>query len=300
MDRLIISGSTGYLGAYLTKYFRSKSFDVFTAGRRSDDIYFDFNSTPMFNTTGNLPKVDAFVHCAAANELLCREDAELALHYNVCGTRSALEFCVRNKVEKFVYISTFHVYGAEAGYIDETTCTAPITEYGLNHLLAEEYVKMYARLHQIEVLIVRPTNIFGIPTDMQQFNRWSPIPFSFCKEAVEDSQIQLLSNGLQIRNFVPLVSVADIILQGLNRKQMCQVLNAAGPDNISVRDFAYKVLGIFTDLTGRESKLLAPNCDAAISGNELKVGSVVEIAVESELDQYIRDFICILLGADNG
>ena len=74
MGRLIISGSTGYLGGYLTTYFRSKGFDVFTAGRRSEDINFDFNNTPMFNMTGNLPKVDAFVHCAAANEFLCRED----------------------------------------------------------------------------------------------------------------------------------------------------------------------------------------------------------------------------------
>jgi len=300
MTRLIISGSTGYLGGYLTQYFRRKGFEVLTSGRRGEDINFDFKNTPMLDTASELIKADGFIHCAAANELLCRDDAELALHYNVVGTRSALEFCVRNNIDKFVYVSTFHVYGSETGYIDESTATAPKTEYGLNHLLAEEYVKMYARLHQIEVLIVRPTNIFGIPTDMQQFNRWSLIPFSFCKEAVEDSQIQLLSNGLQMRNFVPLVSVADIILQGLNRKQKCQVLNAAGPDNISVRDFAYKVLGIFTDLTGRESKLLTPNCDAAISGNELKVGSVVEIAVESELDQYIRDFIGILLGTDNG
>ena len=196
-----------------------------------------------------------------------------------------------------MYISTFHVYGTETGNIDEQSPLRPKTEYGLNHYLAEEYVKMFVRNNPIKGIIIRPTNIYGVPNDLETFNRWSLIPYSFCREIVDTNSITLRSDGSQMRNFVSAKTVARIIIESLKLDGPYNIVNASGADNYSVREFSKKVIGIYEMVTGKKAKLLAPKLTDKKIAQFLTVESKSSQGGESFLDDYLFEFINTLVGS---
>ena len=53
----------------------------------------------------------AIIHLAALNEHDSFNDIKLAWETNVLGTQSLLSTVSRKEIQKFIYFSTFHVYG---------------------------------------------------------------------------------------------------------------------------------------------------------------------------------------------
>lgn len=261
--KLIITGASGFVGSAVSSYLLSKSHQLITAGRsKNDEIFFD-PTNECSSKKPSWPMCDAFIHIASANELICSSDPRSATTVNVFGTQQALQHCVTSGIEKFVYISTFHVYGRDIGKIDEDSITEPTNYYGLTHLFAEQLVKSYAKTYKLNALILRPSNLFGIPKDICNFNRWSLIPFDFCKHAVMKRKIILKTTGDQSRNFVHVDLLAKAIEKYLTENQRFDIKNIAGTDTLSVRDFANLVSMRASYILGLKVRVLAPKSAAA-------------------------------------
>ena len=141
---IIVSGASGYLGSALCNHFYEQNWKVIKAGRNiADDIHFDLNFPKKIAQNKINEKADLFIHTAAANEVFCKEYPYESILYNVLGTKAAIDFCCLNKINKFVYISTFHVFGNPQDLINEKTIPTPVNDYGLTHLQAEQYVDLY-------------------------------------------------------------------------------------------------------------------------------------------------------------
>ena len=126
----------------------------------------------------------------------------------------------------FIYISTFHVYGKESGFFSTKEICNPINDYGLTHYLSEEVIRNTLRGSSINALILRPTNIYGVPIDLKSFNRWSLAPFAFIKESLERGSITLRSSGNQLRNFVHI----DQVIGSLPGDSDFEIRNVYGED----------------------------------------------------------------------
>jgi len=259
MKKVILSGATGYFGALTKKYLQDDGYVICSAGRsQSSDLYFDLDDPDSFAGL-NFLGGDAFIHAAAANEVECVEKPYQALFRNVAGTRAALDFCVKNNIKKFIYISTFHVYGKDTGVIDESTQPEPKHDYGLTHLQAEEYVKMYSRKGVIDGVILRPSNMFDMPLDLNTFNRWSLIPFGFCKSAIYDGKIELRTSGDQERNFVSVKDIVKVIKIVIHDEMKAEVINVPGASDLSVKMLAMLVKKIARMKFNIDVDVVAPN-----------------------------------------
>lgn len=87
------------------------------------------------------------------------------------GLLNLLELSVKHKVKKFVYISSSMVYGnfgrAESfDGIDESTDCRPLGQYGIMKLAGEWLVEDYARRHDMDYTIIRPSAVYG-PYDVE-------------------------------------------------------------------------------------------------------------------------------------
>lgn len=72
-----------------------------------------------------------------------------------------LEAAVRNKVERFVFVSSSMVYGNfDSGIREEAECK-PTNLYGILKLTGEQIVKDYAKRHGFSYVIIRPSAVYG-------------------------------------------------------------------------------------------------------------------------------------------
>ena len=136
LGNVLITGSTGLIGAALVRSFASDGAVVFAAARNTEKANALFASLPNVRivkwdvTSGPAPDCspDAIVH--AASETSSRAFVERpveTINSILDGTRNVLEFARARNVKSLVYLSTMEVYGAptadpvretDYGYLD--------------------------------------------------------------------------------------------------------------------------------------------------------------------------------------
>lgn len=294
---ILISGASGYLGGIARRYFACQGYQVKTIGRSlQDDFYFDFGSFD-YSQYAALKKIEAdiFIHAAAANEVICRENPASAYAVNVAGTKSALELAIEHKISSFVYISTFHVFNVSQGVIDESVTPIPTNDYGMSHYLAEQLVEMVGSHSNLTTLTIRPANLFGIPENIEMCKRWSLVPLEFCKEAVANRKIVLKTAGLQERNFVDTDDLMRCIERYLGNEQL---IHCYGPDTLSILDFAKLVCEVSQRVLGEKVVLEAPLPDDVIKtkseNSNFQFTSLHEINANEGIAAYCEKMLRVL------
>jgi len=252
--RVLITGALGYLGGRIASAFIAEGgFDLVLATRRVPTehpawvskaklIATDLAEPASLNAA--CEGADCVIHLAALNEIESANDPALALEVNGVGTLKMLEAACRQKVRRFVYFSTAHVYGAPlAGRIDESTFPRPVHPYAITHHVAEDFVLAALRQGRIEGVVLRLSNGYGPPADAR-VNRWTLVVNDLCRQAVCEKQLTLNSPGLQVRDFVALSDVARATshLVRLPKSALGDGLFNMGGDNpMRICDMATKI-----------------------------------------------------------
>jgi UDP-glucose 4-epimerase len=261
--RVLITGAFGFIGSYMLGNLLGQGFKVGVIVRNVPahfkglagkvDLYLaDVTKKIQINLRKDY---DVVIHLAAANDVDSQNALE-ALKVTTYGTNNFLEFCCQNDLKRFIYFSTFQVYGRESGYVDETTPINCKNNYAITHFFGEEYVKMFHRNYGLQYIIVRPTNIYG-KIFHKDLDRWSLVPNCFCKEAYEKATITLLSSGKQVRDFISLEDVANLtsILCKNFDTQKNDVLNIARGKTVSIIQVANMVKAIYEKLFSKKCAL---------------------------------------------
>jgi nucleoside-diphosphate-sugar epimerase len=105
----------------------------------------------------------SIIHLAGIAHSSLRTEAEKQRSYmvNVEGTRTVLNAALRRGVQRFVFVSTAHVYAAHSGLdIDESAPVAASSYYSYTKIEAEGIVRE-ASERGMEVVIARPCLIYG-------------------------------------------------------------------------------------------------------------------------------------------
>ena len=262
--RFIVTGATGYIGSKLVKALLQRGDHVVVLSRQpkpewmcweGDLRWVEWDITT--NPGGLQVEGDVLIHLAAANDV-ASQNPTAAISGTVIGTRHALELCVQNGINNFIYFSTLQVYGAISGKISENTLTHPLSDYGFTHWVAEEYVRMFNRISGLGYVILRPSNVFGAPLS-SRIDRWSLVPSCLCLDAHRNGSVTLKSSGLQERDFISLDDVVSATLYICDRLDdfLGSVLNVASGRSQTIRDVARMVCDIYAE---RQRKECVLNC----------------------------------------
>ena len=257
--KVLVTGGFGYLGSHLAQYFKDRGHDVsiFVRGinpnliewsKQFNLIIGDFLNEDSVNDMCN--GVDWVIHTAALNEVYCRVKSKEALLINSYGTRLLLENAVKHNVKKFLYFSTFHVYGVPTvELITEETKVNPMNDYSITHYVAETYCNQIYNQDGLEIAIARITNGYGAPIH-KSINRWTLVLNDFCKTAYEKEKIILMSQGTQERDFVGIADIikgSEILLSNDLNQFTNKVFNIGGENNISIYRLANLVAEVYKD-----------------------------------------------------
>ena len=159
--------------------------------------------------------VHAIVHLAAMNEIDAVRDPVGALDINTTCTLRLLEAAVAAGVQRFVYMSTAHVYGAPLrGTIDERTLPRPVHPYAITHKASEDFLLAASDAGRIEGVVLRLSNGFGAPAH-PQVNRWTLLVNDLCRQAAAEGSLTLASSGMRRRDFITLEDVSRAVRHAL-------------------------------------------------------------------------------------
>ena len=170
MERVLVTGAYGFLGKYVIDELVKNNYKVLAFGRnktkmqqlkkKNVDIFIgDFcNKDDALKATEN---VDYVIHCGALSTVWGkREDF---INTNVNGTMNLVESCRKNKVKRFVYVSSPSIY---AGKMDRTNIKEndydennKLNYYIESKILAE---KELDKNRDVNWVIIRPRGLFGI------------------------------------------------------------------------------------------------------------------------------------------
>ena len=163
----------------------------------------------------------------------------------VLGTFRLIEEAIRHGIKRIIFLSTLQVYGTELkGFVNELSPINCESTYGLNHYLGEEICRLAARLHGIDIVVLRPSNVYGVPC-VSTVSRSTLVPMCFISEAFNEGSLTIRSSGLQRRNFVSLYEVSEIIERILDQfPQGFNVLNVVSawhPTILEIAQMVYKI-----------------------------------------------------------
>lgn len=158
------------------------------------------------------------------------------------STKFILEYCRRNPIKSFVYVSSLEYYGQNTddkvikedflGYVD---ATSPRSSYPLGKRAAEYLCAAYAKEYNVPVKIARLTQTFGAGVSADD-NR---VFAQFARSIIEGKNIVMHTKGESAKPYCYTTDCVSAILYILLKGTDGEAYNVANQDTyISIKDMA--------------------------------------------------------------
>lgn len=295
---ILITGATGMICSVVAEILlymnnRQPEIKIFLAGRNKDKIISRFSpfiegvhySFVYFDALESLSFDDTFdyVIYGAGNcnpSYYVNEPVETMLS-NFIGLNSILKYVSKRKCKRVLYISSSEVYGAK----EKENLPYSENEYGISDILnvrncypstkraCETLCVSYYHEYNINTVIVRPGHIYG-PTISKSDGRVSA---EFTRNVVEKKQIELKSDGLQLRSYCYSLDCASAILFVLLNGKTAEAYNISNKNSIiTIRQLAEE----FAKYANSEVIYANPSCSEKKAFNLMQNSSLVSEKIE--------------------
>ena len=179
---------------------------------------------------------------------------------NVCGVLNVLEACRHANVQRVVYSASSSAYGNTTIFpTPETAPTNPLSPYGLQKYIGEQYCSLYSQLYNLDTVSLRYFNVYGegMPLD----GAYRTVISIFGEQYRTGEPLTYTNDGEQRRDFTYVgdVVAANILAGDSKEKLNGEVFNVGNGSNFSVNE----VIAMFgTDSRFFEARI-EPDCTLA-------------------------------------
>ncbi len=169
------------------------------------------------------------------------KNPEIFINTNLNGTLNLLEASRKNKIKKFLQISTDEVYGSIENneYFKETTSLNPNNPYSASKAAADLLVRSYFKTYDLPTLNTRCSNNFG---PYQYPEKLIP---NIILKLLNNEKISLYGDGLNVRDWIYVfdhIRAIDIVL---HKGKLGEVYNIGGnceKTNLQIANIILKAL----------------------------------------------------------
>jgi len=236
----LVTGATGFIGSFIAEDLVKRGEHVKALVRDTSDTRFleklgveifrgDLNDHDSIYEA--VKGVDKIFHSAAmVGDWVPREEA---FRVNVDGTRQLLEAASKEKVKRFVFISSLAVLGMKNHHKTPSHAERIKTGdvYADTKIDSEELVVKYGMSNNIPVTAIRPGFVFG-PRD----NKVIPRLVDFLKRG----KYIFVGSGRNKINMIYVENLSDIVIKAsCSDKAVGQVYNVTNDSGMTMMDLVY-------------------------------------------------------------
>jgi UDP-glucose 4-epimerase len=214
---ILVFGGCGFIGSHLVDTLLanghkvrvfSRSYELYRAPLKNVDyILGDFGNRGLVSSAVKGMDV-VFNLISTTVPKTSNDDPVFDVTSNVIETLHLIEACVREHVDKVVFISSGGtVYGIpEKLPVDEECRTNPICSYGISKLTIEKYLYLFNKLYGLNYTIIRPSNPYG---PRQNPNNIQGAVSVFMGKVLRNAPITIWGDGSVTRDYLFIDDLID-------------------------------------------------------------------------------------------
>ncbi|MCS6823881.1 MAG: NAD-dependent epimerase/dehydratase family protein [Cytophagaceae bacterium] len=259
---VLVTGGAGYIGAELV-YRLSQKEDVASItvyDNLSRENYNFFTSLSHKMTNGKvrfvqgelldsrklrkvLKDIDVVYHLAAkVSRPFANVDSHSYEQINHWGT-AELVYAIEDtpSVKRLIYTSCASIYGKSKNEVDESTPVNPTHHYSISKWRGEDHVLRIK--NKINTYVLRLAKVYGFSPCI----RFDSVINRFMFDAHFNKRIQIHGSGKQIRPFIHIQKVVDVLLEMRLTKAPSDIYNLSDK-NIEVLDLVEILKELYPDM----------------------------------------------------
>jgi nucleoside-diphosphate-sugar epimerase len=175
---ILISGASGYLGSNVITYLSIKGCMISIVDKE-------------YKIINEQSKYDVFLYFSNPNEISFNIDPHKAATSMIDHHYALISLLTNISVDAILYASTIRVYDKKRN------------PYSLMHVFIEDLLELHCTSVNTKLSRLRFGNVFGGSIE-SMIKRDTLVPHVFIKEALSSNHIDLTTNGLQCRDFIPI------------------------------------------------------------------------------------------------
>jgi len=248
MKKVVVTGGAGFIGSNMVDRLIEEGKEViildnFSTGKRENcnpkaTVYEVDLSTDHLQPF--LEGVDVVFHFAAlARVQPSIEDPITFNKHNVDSTLRLLKACHDEGVKRVVYSASSSCYGDAVEFpTPETHSTNPLSPYGLQKYIGEQYCKMFSEVYGLDTCSLRYFNVYGERMNLE--GAYKLVLGIFAKQMLDGKPLTITNDGNQRRDFTYVKDVVEANWLAATHKDQLKgnSFNIGNGNNYSVNELA--------------------------------------------------------------
>lgn len=264
MSKYLVTGGAGFIGSNLTDELIKLGNEVVVLDNLSTGKKENLNPRAKFikadirNLEEIRPafeKIDGVFHVAALPRV--QFSIENPVETNEINASGALNVLIASrdaKIKRAVYSASSSVYGnTEVLPTCEDIKPNPMSPYGLQKYIGEEYCRLFSLIYGLETVSLRYFNVYG--PRMADSGAYLTVIKVFLNQKAAGEPLTITNDGTQTRDFTHIrdVARANILAMQSPNVGKGETINIGAGKNYSVNQIA--------DLVGGEKKYIEPRIE---------------------------------------
>lgn len=245
---ILLTGGAGFIGSHCLDLFKRQGWQVtvvddFSSGNPDNisahqDVQIIRKNVLALISDDFKERFDAIVHLAALPSVKASWETPLAAHERtLTSTIKIVEIARDLKVPRIVWASSAAVYGKPSGLpIHETHPRSPLSPYGLQKSVAEDYLSLFSGYFGFSALNLRLFNVYGSRQDPR--SPYSGVISLLLEASRSKSDFWIEGDGSQTRDFIHVSDVVRAIAEAVKMPSVTgsQAINVGSGKPISLNE----------------------------------------------------------------
>ena len=281
LPKILVIGGAGYIGSVLIEKLISKNFKVILFDKFVyNDINFfkkKYKNTDLKIINGdsqNINKIfnavkesDAVIHLAElVGDPLCEKRPSKTYAINYLASITIGNICKNLGIDKFIYVSSCSVYGANKNITNEKSSINPLSIYAkLKALCEKNFIRNLGET--IRPCILRLGTVYGA-SDRPRYD----LVINLFSGLVANKKSITINGGKQWRPFIHVKDVADAIIKIINSDKKLvngQIMNLVG-ENVQISKIGQIIKSIYPRVKIKYENSTSDNRDYRASNKKAK------------------------------
>ena len=262
MRKAIVTGGAGFIGSNLVNRLIDDGVEVIIIDDLSTGTWDNIHRSAKFHKLDisklrpnsqlykdildDVGEVDTVFHLAAKarvqpsiNDPVSYNDTNINGTLNILCLAQQIQQKYKNIKVKVIYSASSSCYGdTDIFPTPETAPTNPLSPYGLQKFVGEQYCKMFSDVYGLDTCSLRYFNVYGERMNME--GAYCLVMGIFAKQMLEGEPLTITNDGKQRRDFTYVGDVveANILAANHEHKLNGDVFNIGRGSNYSINDVA--------------------------------------------------------------